>query len=100
MCNYPTWSDLVDEVMRHVKRLYFLCSPREVTGQHRDLVVTEVDLSQLVWNPGAAGEHGPGDEPDLVVAQVDSLQRQTVVDQTVSLVVQLLETVVRQVEGS
>lgn len=85
--------------MTDVQYLNLLRADCQLESQHRHCVVRQIDLLQPVGNPRIVREGFLGDEGDLVVTQIDSLQGQAIVQETVGLVVQAFQLISRQIES-
>lgn len=85
--------------MAQIKLLNFFRAHCEVVGEHRHEIVGEIDLPQSVWYPRITGKHFSCDERYPVMTEIDPLEGETVVEETMRLVVHFFYTIVRQVQS-
>ena len=93
-------ADVVDDVVRDVELLEMSGAGEDAVGEDWHAIVSKVDLLQLVRNPLGLREHFLGDEGDLVEGKVEAADAETVLEQPMRLVLQLLQGVVTEINVS
>ena len=92
------FADVVDDVVGDVEPLEVSGAVQEAAGEDGHPVVGEVHLLQLVGDPLGLWKHLLSHERDPVEAEVQSSDAETVVKQTVRLILELLQLVVAEVD--
>ena len=92
-------ADVINDVVRHIEPLEVFGAVQQAAGEDRHPVVREVDVLQLVGDPLGLREHPLGHKRNLVEAEIELPDAETVVKQPVCLVLELLQPVVAEVDG-
>lgn len=86
--------------MTDIQVLQLFRSYSEFVRQHRHGVVRKIDFFQPIRDPRIVGKRFLRNKRYPIVTEIESLQRQTIVQKPVSFVIQSFQFVVRKIQRS